>query len=125
MFPFISVYVSLRDKIRRGSGGADFPLPLAAIDTERERLILEKDEEVRLAHSLLHSLTHAFTHSEIITSHSCISDPPPPHHLVEEDAGGFGEDSGADAARPERRQLISHNPWERRESEVPGNTRKP
>lgn len=26
---------------------ADFPLPLAAIDTERERLIFEKDEEVR------------------------------------------------------------------------------
>lgn len=31
---------------RHNVAEADFPLPLAAVDTERERLILEKDEEV-------------------------------------------------------------------------------
>ncbi|XP_068188156.1 septin 4a isoform X2 [Antennarius striatus] len=33
-------------------GDADFPLPLAAVDTQKERLILEKNEEVRLSSCL-------------------------------------------------------------------------
>uniref|UniRef100_A0A3B4XNY2 Septin 4a n=1 Tax=Seriola lalandi dorsalis TaxID=1841481 RepID=A0A3B4XNY2_SERLL len=87
---------SLREKHRDGSE-ADFPLPLAVVDAEKERLIYEKDEEVHLSNSLTHSLTHPSTHSftTVITTHFI--------HLslsaAEEDAGGAGEDSGADAER--------------------------
>uniref|UniRef100_A0A8C6L696 Septin 4a n=1 Tax=Nothobranchius furzeri TaxID=105023 RepID=A0A8C6L696_NOTFU len=38
---------SLREKYREGYE-ADFPLPLAVVDTEKERQIFEKDEEVRV-----------------------------------------------------------------------------
>lgn len=76
---------------------SDFPLPLAAIDTERERLIFEKDEEVRVSYCLTHSFTRV--QREQLLLHLFPS-------VAEEDAGGAGEDSGADAARPERWLLI-------------------
>lgn len=41
----LRVCFSLREKHREGSE-VDFPLPLAAVDTEMERQIFEKDEEV-------------------------------------------------------------------------------
>ncbi|XP_030009921.1 septin-5-like isoform X3 [Sphaeramia orbicularis] len=43
---------SLREKFREGSG-VDFPLPLAVVDTEKERLIFEKDEELRKMQEVL------------------------------------------------------------------------
>ncbi|KAM7374508.1 hypothetical protein PAMP_007161 [Pampus punctatissimus] len=43
---------SLREKHREGSE-ADFPLPLAVVDTEKERLIFEKDEELRRMQEVL------------------------------------------------------------------------
>lgn len=51
---------SLREK-HRDVSEADFPLPLAAVDTERERLIFEKDEEVRFSHCFTHSFIHSVT----------------------------------------------------------------
>uniref|UniRef100_A0A3B4V5Y0 Septin 4a n=1 Tax=Seriola dumerili TaxID=41447 RepID=A0A3B4V5Y0_SERDU len=43
---------SLREKHRDGSE-ADFPLPLAVVDAEKERLIFEKDEELRRMQEVL------------------------------------------------------------------------
>ncbi|KAM4620497.1 septin 4a, partial [Polymixia lowei] len=54
---------SLQDKIRLGSG-ADIPLPLAAIDTEKERLILEKDEELRRMQEVLERIQEQMQHSQ-------------------------------------------------------------
>lgn len=48
--------LSLREKYRDGSE-ADFPLPLAVADAEKERLIYEKDEEVCFS-SFIHSFIH-------------------------------------------------------------------
>lgn len=88
---------SLREKHREGSE-SDFPLPLAVVDTEKERLIFEKDEEVRFCFSWLN---HSFSQFQ-----RCLQ----LLHLfpsaAEEDAGGAGEDSGADAEQPEWRLLI-------------------
>lgn len=61
---FLQLYVclcvnlgfSLREKYQDG-GEADFPLPLAITDTEKERLIYEKDEEVCFT-LLLHPLSN-------------------------------------------------------------------
>uniref|UniRef100_UPI003AABA464 septin-5-like isoform X1 n=1 Tax=Centroberyx gerrardi TaxID=166262 RepID=UPI003AABA464 len=54
---------SVRDKLRQGSG-ADFPLPLAAIDTEKERLILEKDEELRRMQEVLERIQEQMQDSQ-------------------------------------------------------------
>lgn len=56
MFAGLNVGFSLLEK-HRGVSEADFPLPLAAVDAERERLIFEKDEEVRSTYRLTHSFT--------------------------------------------------------------------
>lgn len=54
----MDVNISLLEKHAEVSE-ADIPLPLAAVDTERERLIFEKDEEVCFSlFSLFSSLTH-------------------------------------------------------------------
>lgn len=56
MFVGVNVGFSLLEK-HRGASEADFPLPLAAVDAERDRLIFEKDEEVRFTYRLMHSFT--------------------------------------------------------------------
>uniref|UniRef100_A0A4W6F981 Septin 4a n=1 Tax=Lates calcarifer TaxID=8187 RepID=A0A4W6F981_LATCA len=78
---------------------ADIPLPLAIVDTEKERLIFEKDEEVHFSYSFSNFLTYKGNHNSFI--HLFLS-------VAEEDAGGPGEDSGADAAQPERWLLIPY-----------------
>ena len=57
MYVGVNMGSSLREKYREMCE-ADFPLPLAVVDTEKERLIFEKDEEVHFSHSLLRSFTH-------------------------------------------------------------------
>uniref|UniRef100_A0A3Q3WH24 Septin n=1 Tax=Mola mola TaxID=94237 RepID=A0A3Q3WH24_MOLML len=42
----------------------DFPLPLATVDTERERLILEKDEELRRMQEVLERIQEQMQHSQ-------------------------------------------------------------
>lgn len=49
MFVGVNMGFSLREKYREVSE-AEFPLPLAPVDTETERQIFEKDEEVRFPH---------------------------------------------------------------------------
>lgn len=44
----VNVFFSSLLERHQEASEADVPLPLAAVDTQRERLILEKDEEVRL-----------------------------------------------------------------------------
>ncbi|KAM9332840.1 septin-5-like [Pholidichthys leucotaenia] len=53
---------SLREKYRE-SGEADVPLPLAAVDTEKERLIYEKDEELRRMQEVLERIQGQMEHS--------------------------------------------------------------
>ncbi|XP_039887931.1 septin-5-like [Simochromis diagramma] len=53
---------SLREKYRDGSE-ADFPLPLAVADTEKERLIYEKDEELRKMQEVLERIQEQMQHS--------------------------------------------------------------
>ncbi|XP_040907041.1 septin-5-like [Toxotes jaculatrix] len=54
---------SLREKHREGSE-ADFPLPLAVVDTEKERLIFEKDEELRRMQEVLERIQEQMQHSQ-------------------------------------------------------------
>lgn len=56
MFVGVNMGFSLREKYREVSE-AEFPLPLAPVDTETERQIFEKDEEVRFPHWLNRSFT--------------------------------------------------------------------
>ncbi|XP_029923927.1 septin 4a isoform X2 [Myripristis murdjan] len=70
---------SIRDKIRQESR-TDFPLPLAAIDTEKERLILEKDEEVYLTQRLGHFI-YLFIFSLINNLHTSLITLSPPLQL--------------------------------------------
>lgn len=81
---------SLHEKYRERSE-TDFPLALAVVDTEKERLIFEKDEEV--PQSFTHVLRHRGDHHSFM--HLYLS-------VAEEDAGSAGEDSRADAAQSER-----------------------
>ncbi|XP_005452724.1 septin-5 isoform X1 [Oreochromis niloticus] len=53
---------SLREKYRDVSE-ADFPLPLAVADTEKERLIYEKDEELRKMQEVLERIQEQMQHS--------------------------------------------------------------
>ncbi|XP_035761339.1 septin 4a isoform X2 [Neolamprologus brichardi] len=53
---------SLREKYRDGSE-ADFPLPLAVADTEKERLIYEKDEELRKMQEVLERIQEQMQHN--------------------------------------------------------------
>ncbi|KAM6907216.1 septin-5-like [Xenentodon cancila] len=53
---------SLHEKYREGSE-VDFPLPLAAIDTEKERQIFEKDEELRRMQEVLERIQEKMQHS--------------------------------------------------------------
>uniref|UniRef100_A0A3Q0STS2 Septin 4a n=1 Tax=Amphilophus citrinellus TaxID=61819 RepID=A0A3Q0STS2_AMPCI len=52
----------LREKYQDGSE-ADFPLPLAITDTEKERLIYEKDEELRKMQEVLERIQEQMQHS--------------------------------------------------------------
>ncbi|XP_035521913.1 septin 4a [Morone saxatilis] len=54
---------SLREKHREVSE-TDFPLPLAAVDTERDRLIFEKDEELRKMQEVLERIQEQMQHSQ-------------------------------------------------------------
>uniref|UniRef100_UPI0037E8B111 septin-5-like n=1 Tax=Semicossyphus pulcher TaxID=241346 RepID=UPI0037E8B111 len=54
---------SLREKYRDASE-ADFPLPLAVVDTERERLIFEKDEELRRMQEVLQRIQEQMQRSQ-------------------------------------------------------------
>ena len=47
---FMILGFSLRERHREGSE-TEIPLPLAVVDTEKERLIFEKDEQVRFCFS--------------------------------------------------------------------------
>lgn len=100
MFVGVNMGFSLREKYRERSE-TDFPLPLAVVDTEKERLIFEKDEEVCFSYSPTHSFTHTLSHSGDHHSfmHLFLS-------VAEEDAGSAGEDSRANAAQSERWLLI-------------------
>lgn len=107
------------------------PLPLAPVDRETERLIWEKDEEVRTHTHTRALLDRQHTHPYLDVLHRIevgllpvyawnvlqrLKKPRPTHTyslslpslspLVEEDAGGVGEDPGADATRTETRLLI-------------------
>ncbi|KAM3869171.1 septin-5-like [Diretmus argenteus] len=53
---------SLQDKVRQESG-ADFPLPLAAVDSEKERLILENDRELRRMEEVMERIQEQMQHS--------------------------------------------------------------
>uniref|UniRef100_A0A7N6FEN5 Septin n=1 Tax=Anabas testudineus TaxID=64144 RepID=A0A7N6FEN5_ANATE len=55
---------SLREKYRDRSE-TDFPLPLAVIDTEKERLIFEKDEELRRMQEVLERIQEQMQHSPV------------------------------------------------------------
>ncbi|XP_077403772.1 septin-5-like isoform X2 [Vanacampus margaritifer] len=55
---------SLRDKYREESA-VDVPLPLAAFDTEKERLIFEKDQELRRMQELLERIQEQMQSSRI------------------------------------------------------------
>lgn len=85
---------SLLEKHQDGSE-VDFPLPLATTD-ERERLIYEKDEEVRFIPAQLAYFCRSCRGYLFFFCSLCV---------VEEDAGSAGKDSGADAAHPTRRLL--------------------
>ncbi|XP_049890964.1 septin-5-like isoform X1 [Epinephelus moara] len=54
---------SLREK-HRDQSEADFPLPLAACDTETERLIFEKDEELRRMQEVLERVQEHMQHNQ-------------------------------------------------------------
>ncbi|XP_074527877.1 septin-5-like isoform X2 [Halichoeres trimaculatus] len=54
---------SLREKYHDASE-ADFPLPLAVVDTERERLIFEKDEELRRMQEVLQRIQEQMQRSQ-------------------------------------------------------------
>ncbi|XP_056141514.1 septin-4-like [Lampris incognitus] len=54
---------SLRDKIQQGSE-LDIPLPLAVVDGEKERLILEKDEELRRMQEVLERIQDQMQHGQ-------------------------------------------------------------
>ncbi|XP_047463420.1 septin 4a isoform X2 [Mugil cephalus] len=54
---------SLREKYREKSE-ADIPLPLAVVDCEKERLIFEKDEELRKMQEVLERIQEQMQHSE-------------------------------------------------------------
>uniref|UniRef100_A0A8D3BCK9 Septin 4a n=1 Tax=Scophthalmus maximus TaxID=52904 RepID=A0A8D3BCK9_SCOMX len=53
---------SLRERYRDGNE-ADLPLPLAVVDTEKERLIFEKDEELRRMQEVLERIQGQMQHS--------------------------------------------------------------
>ncbi|XP_035481474.2 septin-5-like isoform X2 [Scophthalmus maximus] len=53
---------SLRERYRDGNE-ADLPLPLAVVDTEKERLIFEKDEELRRMQDVLERIQGQMQHS--------------------------------------------------------------
>ncbi|XP_035034102.1 septin 4a [Hippoglossus stenolepis] len=53
---------SLREKFQEGSED-NFPLPLAAVDSEKERLIFEKDEELRRMQEVLERIQEQMQHS--------------------------------------------------------------
>ncbi|CAB1418263.1 unnamed protein product [Pleuronectes platessa] len=53
---------SLREKFHEGSED-NFPLPLAAVDTETERLIFEKDEELRRMQEVFERIQEQMQHS--------------------------------------------------------------
>ncbi|XP_034034050.1 septin-5-like [Thalassophryne amazonica] len=54
---------SLREKFQQESR-TDFPLPLAAVDAEKERLIFEKDEELRRMQEVLERIQDQMQHSQ-------------------------------------------------------------
>ncbi|CAG5872701.1 unnamed protein product [Menidia menidia] len=54
---------SLHERYGEGSV-ADFPLPLETVDTEKERRILEKDEELRRMHEVLERIQEQMHHSQ-------------------------------------------------------------
>ncbi|KAK2828218.1 hypothetical protein Q5P01_019252 [Channa striata] len=54
---------SLNEKHRERSE-VDFPLPLAVVDTEKERLIFEKDEELRRMQEVLERIQEQMQHSQ-------------------------------------------------------------
>lgn len=54
---------SLREK-RRDGVEADFPLPLAIVDAEKERLIFEKDEELRRMQEVLERIQEQMQNSQ-------------------------------------------------------------
>ncbi|MEQ2291105.1 Septin-4 [Ameca splendens] len=54
---------SLREKYREGSE-VDFPLPLAAVDTDMERQIFEKDEELRKMQEVLERIQEQMQQSQ-------------------------------------------------------------
>ncbi|KAF6715767.1 Septin-4 [Oryzias melastigma] len=54
---------SLHERFQAGRE-ADFPLPLAAIDTEKERQIIEKDEELRRMQEVLDRIQEQMQHSQ-------------------------------------------------------------
>lgn len=82
---------SLLEKHRDG-GEVDFPLPLATAD-ERERLIYEKDEEVRFITAWFICFYRSCGGYFFKFFFQCV---------VEEDAGSAGKNSGADATHPKR-----------------------
>ncbi|XP_062261647.1 septin 4a isoform X2 [Platichthys flesus] len=53
---------SLREKFQEGSED-NFPLPLAAVDSEKERLIFEKDEELRRMQEVFERIQEQMQHS--------------------------------------------------------------
>ncbi|XP_068600757.1 septin 4a isoform X2 [Brachionichthys hirsutus] len=59
------VHESKRSLLERHQeiGEADFPLPLAAIDTQKERLILEKDEELKKMQEVLERIQEQMHHN--------------------------------------------------------------
>uniref|UniRef100_A0A3Q0SIU3 Septin-7 n=1 Tax=Amphilophus citrinellus TaxID=61819 RepID=A0A3Q0SIU3_AMPCI len=56
--------VVLERKRRWDGSEADFPLPLAITDTEKERLIYEKDEELRKMQEVLERIQEQMQHSQ-------------------------------------------------------------
>ncbi|XP_028276795.1 septin-5-like [Parambassis ranga] len=54
---------SLLERHREGSE-SEFPLPLAIVDTEKERLIFEKDEELRRMQEVLERIQEQMQHSQ-------------------------------------------------------------
>ncbi|XP_062341153.1 septin-4-like [Osmerus eperlanus] len=54
---------SLRDRIQRESA-VDFPLPLVPVDSETEKLILEKDEELRRMQEVLERIQEQMQHGQ-------------------------------------------------------------
>ncbi|KAF7669078.1 hypothetical protein LDENG_00252050 [Lucifuga dentata] len=64
---------SLREKVREGNG-ADFPLPLAALDSDKERLIFEKDEELKRMQEVLQRIQEQMQRGGCRFSHNSLGE---------------------------------------------------